>query len=444
MEAPPVQYTTTSDGVSIAWAEAGEGPALLWCAPTPFSHVQEGFAVFGAAFEALTQSFRLVTFDARGTGMSERDVAGVSAETLLLDAQAVIDAAKLARFIVFAVGGNILALSTCLRLATAFPERVSHVVLESPLQNLEDVADTPLARTSFVLAEADWAVFTQTLVRVLLGWDAASNDFVDRLAKVIGGWVDPAVGLRYLREVEAMDVGDLLAQVSQPTLVLRNDPYYVPARCSQRIAAKIRGAQFRQFSDPTFVQQAELIRAFVAQSSPPPAKEAPAASPFRTVLFTDIVGHTEMMQRLGDAKGRVVLREHERITRETLKQHRGAEVKTDGDSFMASFTSVSAAVECGVALQRAFAHYSETGGEPIVVRMGLNVGEPIEEEGDFFGSAVILGARIKDQAGGGEILVPEAVRHLLAGKDFLFSDRGDFALKGFEDPVRLYEVRWQA
>src|SRR3990172_13142461 len=100
MEAPPVQYTTTSDGVSIAWAEAGEGPALLYCAGTPFSHVRELYAVMGAAFEAFTQSFRLVTFDARGTGMSERDVAGVSPETLLLDAQAVIDAAKLDHFMV--------------------------------------------------------------------------------------------------------------------------------------------------------------------------------------------------------------------------------------------------------------------------------------------------------------------------------------------------------
>ncbi len=150
-----------------------------------------------------------------------------------------------------------------------------------------------------------------------------------------------------------------------------------------------------------------------------------------------------MMQRLGDDRGRAVLREHERITREALSAHGGTEVKTDGDSFMAWFVSASAAVDCAVALQRALAEYSKTTGEPIVVRIGLNVGEPIEEDGDFFGSAVILGARIKDQAGGGEILVPEAVRHLLSGKPFLFSDRGVADLKGFEEPVRLFEVRWR-
>ena len=355
---PKIRYARTSDGVDIAWAKAGQGPTLLACRPIPFSHVQEWYTIFWAINEAFTRSFCLVDFDARGTGMSERDVAGVSAETLLLDAEAVIDAAKLDRFIVLADPGSILALSTCLRLAIAYPERVTHVILESPYQNMRELADTPIGRTNLALAELDWTVYLQTLVRVLIGWDATSTgtDFVDALAKVIGGWVAPSIGLQYVREMETVDVGDLLPQVRQPTLVLRNDPYFVPARCCQRVAAKIPGAQFRQYSDPTYVQQAELIRAFVGLSSPEPASDAASGrSEIRTVLFTDLVGHTEMMSRLGDAKGRDVLREHERITRETLKANGGTEVKTMGDGFMASFGSVTKAVECAVALQRAFA-----------------------------------------------------------------------------------------
>ena len=443
MEAPPVQYATTSDGVSIAWAEAGQGPALLQCPPTPFSHVLEEYAVWGAVYGAFTRTFRLVTFDARGTGMSERDVAGVSAETLLLDAQAVTDAAKLDRFIGLALGGNLLAISTCLRLATAFPERVSHVVLESPVQNFQEVADTPLGRTSFVLAEADWTVFTQTLVRVVLGWDVASSGFVDRLAKVIGGWVDPAVGLRYMREVETMDVGDLLAQVSQPTLVLRNDPYYVPVRCSQRIAAKIRGAQFRQYSDPTHTQQAELIRAFVAQSSPPLPQEWPAASPFRTILFTDIEGSTALTQRLGDAKAQEILHTHNVTVRDALKAHGGSEIKHTGDGIMASFTSASRALEAAVVMQKAFAdHNSDNTDTVIRVRIGLNAGEPVAEEEDLFGTAVQLAARVCAQAEPGQILAADVVQQLAAGKGFTFIDKGEAGLKGFEKPVRLHEVVW--
>jgi class 3 adenylate cyclase len=164
----------------------------------------------------------------------------------------------------------------------------------------------------------------------------------------------------------------------------------------------------------------------------------------RTVLFTDIAGHTEMMQRLGDSRGRDVLREHERITRELLKQHGGAEVKTMGDGFMASFASVTAAMDCAIGLQRAFAAHAVAAGEPILVRVGINAGDPIEEDGDLFGATVILASRIAANAAGGEILIPEPVRHLLAGKSFVFSDRGAFAPKGFDDAVRLYEVRWRS
>ena len=260
--------------------------------------------------------------------------------------------------------------------------------------------------------------------------------------------MDQPVGIQYVRERETMDVGDLLTEVSQPTLVMRNDPFFVPARLCQRVAAKIPGAQFRQYSDPTYEQQAELIRAFAAQSSPPPAQEAPGASPFRTVLFTDIEGSTAMTQRLGDAKAREVLREHERITRECLREHGGSEVKTMGDGFMASFGSAVKALECAVALQRGMEQGTWNMGERVRVRIGLNAGEPIAEDdpdgrGDLFGTAVIRAARIAALAQGGEILAANVVRELAEGKGFLFGDRGEVALRGFEDPVRLYEVRWR-
>src|SRR6202521_2335972 len=442
MDPPPVQYTTTIDGVSIAWAEMGQGPPLLLCLPTPFTHVQEEIAMTGATWEAFSRSFRLLIFDARGTGMSERSVSDVSAETHLLDAEAVIAAAKLDRFIVAADVGNPLALSTCLRLATALPERVTHVVLDCPFESMHELADTPFGRTNSALAELDWTVYTHTLFRVLLGWDAASSDMIESLVAAVGSWVDPLVGVRYIRVWETIDVGDLLPEVRQPTLVLRNDPYFVPARVCQRVAAKIPGARFQQYSDPTFVQWAEVVRAFVAQSSPSPpvTRDAPTSSPFRTVLFTDVVGHTEMMRRLGDGKGRGVLREHERITREVLKAHGGTEVKTMGDGFLASFGSVTKAVECAVALQRAFA---ERDGEPLSVRVGLNAGEPIEEDGDLFGATVILASRIAAKADAGEILVADTVRGLCSGKGFLFADRGEFVAKGIEEPVRISEVSWR-
>jgi class 3 adenylate cyclase len=149
-----------------------------------------------------------------------------------------------------------------------------------------------------------------------------------------------------------------------------------------------------------------------------------------------------MMQRLGDAKGREVLREHERLSREALRTHGGTEVKTIGDSFMASFPSAQKAVECAIALQRAF-EASECAGARLRVRVGINAGEPIAEEDDLFGSSVILASRTKEKAAGGEIFVTDVVRQLVSGKGFAFTDRGEMEMKGFEEPVRLYEVTWQ-
>ena len=138
-----------------------------------------------------------------------------------------------------------------------------------------------------------------------------------------------------------------------------------------------------------------------------------------------------------------VLRDHERITRELLRTHGGTEVKTMGDGFMASFDSATRAVECAIDLQRSFAGRNNTASEPMLVRVGLNAGEPIEENDDLFGTAVTMAARIMGQGVGGEILVSDVVRGLVAGKGFVLADRGEFVAKGFEEPVRVYEVRWR-
>lgn len=176
-----------------------------------------------------------------------------------------------------------------------------------------------------------------------------------------------------------------------------------------------------------------------AQTTRPEAG-LPSTTTVHTILFTDVEGSTALTQRLGDSRAREIMRVHERITRAALKEHGGTEVKAMGDGFMASFGSVTKAIECAIALQRAFAQRE---GESLSVRVGLNAGEPIEEDGDLFGATVILASRIAAKAEGGEILVSDNVRSLSAGKGFTFADRKEFAAKGFEEPVRVYEVQWR-
>ncbi len=233
---------------------------------------------------------------------------------------------------------------------------------------------------------------------------------------------------------------------------------------AREVASLIPGCQIVRTPDNRrglSLQEAEIILDFLGGGTRAIAGDEVQAPDVITVLWTDIVGHTEMMRRLGDEKGREVLREHERITREVLKAHGGTEVKTMGDGFMASFTSVTRSVECAVALQRAFDERNRGAGaeqlpediaatddaatvaQPLQVRVGLNAGEPIKEEGDLFGSTVILASRIAAKAEGGEILASDVVRGLCSGKGLLFADRGEFVAKGFEEPVRVFEVRWQ-
>ena len=248
-----------------------------------------------------------------------------------------------------------------------------------------------------------------------------------------------------------LDVTDLLPQLRTPTLVLHSrQGRILPVDVAMGIAGRIPDARLALLEGDILMPYigdsaavAEAIDEFLGEGETPgPSAQAPSASGLVTILFTDIVGHTEMMSRLGDARGREVLREHERITREVPRAHGGTEVKTMGDGFMASFGSVTRAVECAIALQREMGNEKWEMGERIQVRCGLNAGEPIEEDGDLFGATVILASRIAGRAEGGEILVADTVRGLCSGKGFAFADRGEFTAKGFEEPVRVCEVRW--
>jgi class 3 adenylate cyclase len=248
------------------------------------------------------------------------------------------------------------------------------------------------------------------------------------------------------------DFTPYLSRISCPTLIVTaSDASPLGRDAARAYAAGIAGSTLvttEGFHPMQDLRVGDIIESFLAGQS---AARTPAAGRiaawtdtphrFRTVLFTDIVDRTAMMQRLGDDRGRELLREHERITRDVLGRHGGAEIKTLGDGFLASFDSVTRAVQCAIALQRAFA--ARSADEPIAIRIGMNAGEPIEEDGDLFGSTVIRASRIAGHADAGQILVPEAVRHLLAGKPFVFGNRGDVGLKGFDDPARPFEIEWR-
>ena len=260
-----------------------------------------------------------------------------------------------------------------------------------------------------------------------------------------------------------------LAAVRTPALILYGLGSERESAIARRLAGGIAGAHMvgipgwpfgSSLNETVVAATLDFINTSPAEPGHPIAPPQIDISAVRTIVFTDVEGSTALNERLGDEGARKVLREHERLTREALGAHGGSEVKAMGDGFMAWFPSATRAVECAIALQRAFDSRNsadpaprvrfqpDRGGagntapfEPIRVRIGINAGEPIAE-GDLFGASVIASARVASAAKGGQILASDVVRQLLAGKGFNFADQGERVLKGFDEPVRLYEVRW--
>jgi class 3 adenylate cyclase len=162
---------------------------------------------------------------------------------------------------------------------------------------------------------------------------------------------------------------------------------------------------------------------------------------FRAILFTDIEGSTAHTMRVGDARGVGLLRAHDGIVRAALGIHAGSEVKHTGDGIMASFISAARAVECALEIQRQATRHGAGPKDGPWLRIGISVGEPVTEDGDLFGAAVQLAARVCAHCTPGAILVSGAVREVCLGKGFNFEELRAARLKGFEEPVRLYGVR---
>ena len=444
---PHIQYAQTEGGVSIAFSTLGEGTPFVHM-PFPFSHLQLDWEIpeMRSWWERLAKNQQLVRFDGRGTGLSDRDVLDFSLDGGVRDLEAVVGRLGLERFALFAsVGSGAVGIAYAAR----HPERVSHLILWNSYARTADLTGGPQVQAVMQLANADWEMFTETLAHVALGWSAGEE--ARRYAAAIRESVTQEYVQAFLAAPE-VNVTELLPQVRVPTLVIQRRKTPFPSLdTARRLASRIPNARLAllegdsaaaALGDTEAVLQA--IHEFLGEGEEAAAGAEPTTvGTVHTILFTDVEGSTALTQRLGDAKARELLREHERMVREALKTHGGSEVKTMGDGFMASFSSATKALECSIAMQRAFAQHNESAEEPINVRIGLNAGEPIAEDEDLFGTAVNRAARITAEAKGGEILVANVVRELAEGKDFLFADRGEVSLKGFDEPVRLHEVRWQ-
>jgi class 3 adenylate cyclase len=453
---PRIEYATTSDGMSIAYTTIGEGVPFVSIPPAlPWSNIQEEWQIpeWRHYYDHLAETFRVVRYDNRGSGLSTRKISDFGLETHLLDLEAVVERVGLDRFVLF---GLYYSAQIAIAYAARNPDRVSHLILWCPvLQGDEDGRDDSVQDALEQIVQVDYALFTETIAHRVFGWD--QGDAAHKLALYMQGSMSAETFRAINGQNKDRDVRGLLADIKAETLVIhRRDHKLLELDVSQRVAAAIPNARlavvpgqtlspYLDDIDGTVALFNELVGAKADQSDRQRHAhrgDEPTVT-FRVIMFTDMQESTAITQRLGDASAQELVRMHNDIVENALIRYGGTRVKHTGDGIMASFPTASGAVDCAVDIQRALARRNDAEPDTTVsVRIGINAGEPVAEGDDLFGTAVQLASRVCQQAEAGEILTTDVVRQLVAGKGFLFSDKGTANLRGFEDPVRVFAVSW--
>ncbi|MCA9824292.1 MAG: alpha/beta hydrolase [Dehalococcoidia bacterium] len=432
-----VHYARTQDGVRIAWAEWGEGSPLVFRVGNGAS--VELAEVLPEYFDAVTKSgYRLVMYDPRGTGLSQRPVDHVDWQSLLDDAEAVLGAIH-DETLALNSPAEPIAARTALALLERHPQRFTHLVLYAPYASHTEFRDSSrLGRAAPGLREMDWETRTEVVERVLR--NVANPVLGERGGELIRKSVDEGTYDAY-RRLMRTELTENYRRVRVPALVVAHTKGPVPVELSQGVAALIPGSTYVQISDPTWVEAVEAEVAFFGhENRRQDTSRAPSA--FRTILFTDVVASTPLLTQLRDAKMREVMHDHDTLMEAAVIGHGGRVVKTIGDAFMAEFAVPSAAVEAAIEAQRAIREQFADSDVPVRIRIGINAGEPIEEDGDLHGASVVIAKRLESAADSNGILVSDVVKQMVTGKDFDFEDRGPVELKGFDEPVRAWAVRW--
>lgn len=442
-EIPAKTRYTRSGDVHIAYQVVGEGTFDLVFVPGWVSHVELAWEepTLAKFLRRLASFSRLIMFDKRGTGLSDR-VPNDKLPTLeerIDDLRAVMDAVGSKRAAIFGVseGGNLSA-----TFAATYPGRVSALIMFGTFAKRIWSPDYPWApkpedrEREYETVEREWGELAD--VEHYMPSKADDEAFVRRLATYFRRAASPGAAVALLRMNTQLDIRHVLPTIRVPTLVIhRTGDRDAKIEEGRWIAGQIPNARFVKLSgddhEPWVGDQDAVldeIQEFLTGAQPVPESNRVLA----TVLFTDIVGSTDHAVRLGDRAWRDLLDSHHALVRKELARFRGREIKTVGDAFIATFEGPARAMRCACSIRDAV---SKLG---IEIRAGLHTGE-IELAGDDIGGiAVHIAARVIAAAGPSEILVSSTVKDLAAGSGIRFNDRGTQTLKGVPDEWRLFAV----
>jgi len=434
------RYAKSGD-LNIAYTVEGDGPLDLVWIPPWVSQVEYLWSEpsLERVMARLTQFARVITFDRRGSGLSDPLFGAPTLEDQMDDVLAVMDAAGSERA---AIAGTLEGGPMAAMFAATFPERTSALVLYA------------------TFARATWAPGYEW------AWPAEERDFhMDLLVEHWGeGWVagsvapsqqadptfmewagrlerlaaSPSTIRRIFKLIGEFDVRDVLPSIRVPTLVLhRRGDTFIKIEHSRFIASRIPGARYVELEggDNMFsLGDSDALLGEVEEFLTGTRQEREPDRMLATVMFTDICESTRRAAEMGDRGWRFLLERHDALFRQALERHRGREVKRTGDGFLATFDGPARAIRCAASVA------DSMGSLGLEVRAGLHTGELEVMDGDLGGLAVHIASRVMNRAGPNEVLVSGTVKDLVVGSGISFEDRGEHELRGVPGEWRLYAV----
>jgi class 3 adenylate cyclase/alpha-beta hydrolase superfamily lysophospholipase len=440
-------YFARPDGVTLAYGTTGKGPPLVlvmgWT-----THLEWFFRHPATLlFEPLTHHVHLITFDKHGSGLSDRDRTEFTLDSEVYDIEALVDHLGLDQFFLMGMSEGGLAAAAY---AAKHPKRVEKLVLYSTTANGPALGPDQFKESFVNLIRSAWGMGSKSITDMVAP-DASKQEQAE-FARAQREAASADIAADLMDMLYHTDTRPLLPQIQAQTLVIhRRSSRAFPPRNGRELAAGIPNSRAVIINgvahypptpgDPNTIDVVNEILDFLV-----PGAEAVAVrqkDTFRTVMFTDIEASTQLVSRLGDAAARDIVRRHESVCRRAVAEHGGVEIKTMGDGFMVSFSSASAALDAAIDIQRGLTDEFADAQEGIKLRIGIHAGEPLAEDDDLHGTAVIMASRIMTTAGGDEIMVSSLVRELVAGRDYRFIGRGQHSLKGFGQPVPLFELDWR-
>jgi class 3 adenylate cyclase len=431
-QATPDTRYAESDGLSIAYQAFGSGAQDLIVLPPIFSHVEANWQYpnYARMLRQIGERFRVIIFDKRGQGLSDRFEGAPTLEQRMDDLRAVMQAAESRRALMFASSeaGPMAALFTA-----TYPARVERLVLYASMARFTRAPDYPhrptLERMLAVVAQT-WG--TPQSGPLFAPSRANDPEWCEGIARYERLSASPSAIRRVLIANDLIDVRAILPQIRRPTLIIhRRDDRTVTCANGRYLADHVPDAVYLELPGTDHVapegDAAAIVDAIVrfGAADSVHAPEHHADRWLATVLFTDIVGSTELAARVGDRAWLELLQQFHGVAREKIGRLRGREIDTAGDGLFAIFDGPARAIHCAAEIAR------ELQPAGVVLRAGLHTGE-VEStaDGKVGGLAVHIGARVMACAGAGEIWASSLVKDLVSGSGIRFEERGIHALKG--------------